>query len=184
MDSGLTLVDLAKFTGKDPNYYGRFVIEAIEQGEDLFELASLREVMPDKPIEFRLARRGILAMAEALYEGQPNRDIQFSPFRSETIGSYTYSTADSAIQHGIPTGVAWFDLSVERLRTQIPLVDNVSIHAFDRPFDLVTVNGEKYLPGPADWRSRYIANPSLDDAFLDRNFVDGTSSDAWGAPNP
>lgn len=149
MDTGLTLVDLSSFTGKETIYYERFVTEALSQAGDLFELASGLTELPDGGLDSRVAKRGVLAMAEALYEGQNSRDLRFSPFRTETIGSYSYSLATNAIVRGVPTGIDWFDLAVTQLRGNA--VSNSSVHAFDRPGDYAEgVDGEKILVGPAD----------------------------------
>lgn len=160
MESGLTLVDLAVFTGKPTNYYDRFVAEAIEQAEDLLELATGVDIMPDvsTKIIYRVTKRGILAMAEALYEGQNTRDMRFSPYRSETIGSYSYSIASGQISEGVPTGIGWFDLATTQLREDPVAVS--SIHVFDRPGDIKTVNGEEYLIGPADVEN-FRGSPSV-----------------------
>jgi hypothetical protein len=166
MDSGLTLIDLADFTGKATTYYGRYVTEALEQASDLFELATALEEMPDPGLNFRLAKRGILSMAEVLYEGQVVRDLRFSPFKSETIGSYTYSLAQAAVLEGIPTGISWFDLAVARLKTGVSTIGSSKIHVFDRPGDFVTTaDDETYLTGPADSNS-FKGSPSLRNRFL------------------
>jgi hypothetical protein len=160
MDTGLTLVELASFSGRETNYYGRFVAEAISQASDLFELATALTEMPEPGLNLRLAQRGVLAMAEMLYEGQAVRDLRFSPYKTETIGSYSYSLAESAVLQGIPTGISWFDLAVSRLKVGVSTVGNSSIHAFDRPGDLIEVGSETYLPGPADSNS-YKGSPSV-----------------------
>ncbi len=149
MDTGLTVTDLAAFTGQDASYYGAFVDEAIAQAEDLFELATGLTALPDPGLLLRLARRGVLAMAEAIYEGQQYRSLRFAPFKTQTIGSYSYAIAEKSVLSGVPTGVAWFDLAVRRLAV-VGVVSNVSTHAFDRPGDVVREDGEYYLVGPAD----------------------------------
>jgi hypothetical protein len=160
VETGLTLIELAKFTGKTTTYYDLYVGEAIEQASDLFELATSLTEMPEEGLNLRLARRGILAMAEILYEAQKHRDLRHSPFRSETIGSYSYSLAESKVLQGIPTGVSWFDLAVSRLKVGVSTIGNSSIHAFDRPGDLAEVGTETYLPGPADSNS-YRGSPVI-----------------------
>lgn len=153
MDSGLTEIDLAGFTGQSPDHYSDpFVMEALDQAGDLLELATR---IPTLPVEGsllgRMARRGILAMAESIYEGNVYRELRHSPFRSETIGSYTYSIASESVMRGIPTGVSWFDLAVERLlEGSTSGISNSSVSAFDRPGDVVDVNGRPILVGPAD----------------------------------
>lgn len=171
MDTGLTLVDLANFTGKDSTYYQRFVVEALIQAGDLFELATGLSELPDSGLSSRLAQRGVLSMAEALYEGQDSRDLRFSPFRSETIGTYTYSLAQNAVAQGIPTGISWFDLAVAQLRVEDSIVSD-SIRAFDRRGDTAEVNGDKILIGPAD-TNNFRGSP-----FVGRNtYVEHTHYD-------
>lgn len=150
MDSGLTEIDLAGFTGNDPARYGQFVYEALEQAGDLFELATGLLSLPTSGLDQRLARRGILAMAEAIYEGNNYRELRHSPFRSETIGSYNYQLFDASIRSGIPTGIAWFDMAVERLKVTFSAISGSAIAAFDRPGDLQLVDGRWILVGPAD----------------------------------
>lgn len=150
MESGLTAVELAGFTGETVAYYGDFVVEAIEQAEDLFELATGLSVLPVEGLSLRVARRGVLSMAEALYEGQQYRAMRFSPFRSQTIGSYSYTLAEQSVLAGVPTKVAWFDMAVRALAVSLP-VSVTSVRVFDRPGDLaVDTTGARYLIGPAD----------------------------------
>jgi hypothetical protein len=174
MDTGLTLIDLAAFTGKATTYYERYVTQSISQAEDLFEIATELTVLPESGLSLRLAQRGVLSMAEALYEGQASRDLRFSPFRSETIGSYSYSLASSVVAQGIPTGISWFDLAVSELR-QTPLVTSSSVRAFDRPGDYATdIHGNTYLVGPAD-TEYFRGSPSIVGRgyHSSPNYVDG-----------
>jgi hypothetical protein len=182
MDTGLTLIDLADFTGKATTYYGRYVTEALEQASDLFELATALEVLPDPGLNFRLAKRGILAMAEVLYEGQVVRDLRFSPFKTETIGSYNYSLAEAAVLQGIPTGISWFDLAVSRLRVGVSTIGSTKIHVFDRPGDFVTDAGsdEVYLPGPAD-SNTFRGSPPLRHGWAVGDIGDSYYEDVDGA---
>ena len=155
MELGLTEIDLARFTGKSPDHYtDPYVYEALAQAGDLLELASRVSVVPaEDTLLGRLARRGVLAMAEAIFEGNAVRDLRFSPFKSETIGSYTYSLAEGSVLAGIPTGISWFDVAVERLRlawSESGTISNSSISAFDRPKDVGTVGDRRILIGPAD----------------------------------
>lgn len=154
METGLTEIDLANFTGRGADYYGgsSFVLEALAQAGDLLEIATgLSTLPPETSLYGRLARRGVLAMADAIFEGNKYRDLRHSPFRSETIGSYTYSLAEGNVLAGIPTGISWFDLAVDRLRGVLqPGVSNSSIAAFPRPGDLGELEGSTVLIGPAD----------------------------------
>ncbi len=155
METGLTEIDLAGFTGKSPDHYADpYVYEALEQASDLLELATrIDRLPPEGTLLYRIARRGVLAMAEAIFEGNQVRDLRFSPFKSETIGSYTYSLAEGSVLSGIPTGISWFDAAVDRMRLEAGASDtisNSSISAFDRPGDTGTANGRPILIGPAD----------------------------------
>lgn len=156
MDSGYTENELAEFTGKDIDYYDTsFVVEALLQAGDLFEIATRIPTLPDvATLNGRLAKRGILAMAEAIYEGNQYRDLRTSPFKSETIGSYTYLLAEASVLKGIPTGISWFDLAVDRLawntNDTAQSVSSTSVAAFDRPGDVRQIGKDYILIGPAD----------------------------------
>lgn len=156
MDSGYTENELAEFTGKDIEYYDTsFVMEALLQAGDLFEIATRIPVLPNaSTLNGRLAKRGILSMAEAIYEGNQYRDLRTSPFKSETIGSYTYLLAEASVLKGIPTGISWFDLAVDRLAWNTSdgsqSVASSSVSAFDRPGDVRQIGGDYILIGPAD----------------------------------
>lgn len=152
MDSGLTEIDLSTFTGKGVEHYGSaYVLEALAQAGDLFELATGLLAFPaDGTLSGRLARRGVLQMAEAIFEGNTYRDLRYSPFRSEQIGSYNYAMAEGNVLAGIPTGISWFDLAVERLKADVQSISNSSIAAFPRPGDLARMDGQDILVGPAD----------------------------------
>lgn len=153
MDSGLTEIDLSNFTGRRPEYYSDvFVMEALLQAGDLFELATdLTTLPPDSTLNGRIARRGILAMAEALFAGNAYRDLRASPFKTETIGSYTYTLAEGNVLAGIPTGISWFDVAVSRLASDNGQgVSSVSTSVFDRPGDVALLDGRRILVGPAD----------------------------------
>lgn len=165
MDVGLTEIDMAQFTGKDPSEYGRYLYEALEQAGDLLELATGLTSVPSEGLVARIARRGILAMAEAIYEGNAFRDYRHSPFRSETIGSYTYSLAEGNVLAGIPTGISWFDVAVDRLtESSVPTISSSSISAFDRKGDIETSGGRPILVGPADTERFRQGPPTVDDS--------------------
>lgn len=156
MDAGLTEIDLAGFTGKSLAHYNDpFVVEALLQAGDLLEIATRVSVLPPvTTLLGRTARRGVLAMAEALFEGNQHRDLRFSPFKTETIGSYNYTLAEGSVLAGIPTGISWFDVAVDRLRTEMgvdgAVISNDAIAAFDRPGDTANLGGRPILIGPAD----------------------------------
>jgi hypothetical protein len=149
VETGLTVVELATFTGQDEAYYSSYVDEAILQAGDLFELATELDEMPeDDGIDLRIANRGVLAMAEAIYEGQSFRSLRFTPFRSETLGSYSYSIAERSVLSGVPTGISWFDAAVSRF-TSTP---TVSHSAFDNVFDDPRIWHPYETPQAYTWR--------------------------------
>ncbi|MFA7264859.1 MAG: hypothetical protein WC054_00865 [Candidatus Nanopelagicales bacterium] len=160
MDTGLTEIDLSNFTGQSPEHYDRpFVMEALAQAGDLLELAlssvSITELPPANTLLGRTARRGVLAMAEAIFEGNNHRDMRFSPFKTENIGSYSYTLAEQNVLAGIPSGVSWFDVAVSKLLDAAAdaftsTISNASISAFDRPGDIGWAGGRPILTGPAD----------------------------------
>jgi hypothetical protein len=155
MDPGLTEIDLSNFTGKSPDHYAdQFVYEALMQAGDLLELATRLSVLPSADTLLgRTARRGVLAMAEAIFEGNAHRDLRFSPFKNEVIGSYSYTLAEQSVLAGIPTGVSWFDVAVDRIvdaLSQTTAISNSSVAAFDRPWDTTALDGRTVLVGPAD----------------------------------
>jgi len=157
METGLTVDDLSGFTGQLSTYYDDYVIEALEQGGDLFELATELATLPESGLALRLARRAVLAMAEALYEGQQYRSLRFSPFRTQTIGSYSYALAEQSVLAGVPTKIAWFDMAVRILGPAA--VVSTSVHAFDRPGDEITIDEGRYLAGPADTEKHLYNRP-------------------------
>lgn len=170
MNTGLTVSDLAGFTGRTESYYGSFVVEALSQATDLFELATELPALPSDGLRLRIAVRGILEMAENIYEGQQYRELRFTPFRSQTIGSYSYQLAERAVLQGIPTGIAWFDNAVSLL-TLCPSTKSTSVSVFDRPGDVLEVNGRKYLLGPADARHESLI---LDSDSMDTSIWPGS----------
>lgn len=110
-----TVTDLSQVTGRPTASYTAFAAEAITQSFLLFKLATCLTDWPTDPDQAALARYAVLSMADALAIAQPYALTNGSPFQSETIGSYSYSKAQGAIKNGMPTGVSWFDLAVQKL---------------------------------------------------------------------
>lgn len=162
----LTAPDLAQFTGQDEFYYGKYVNIAIQQATDLFTMATCLDELPDiSTLDGRISRSAVLSMAEALYEGQAFRKLRFTPFQNETIGSYSYSLAQKNISSGIPTGIGWFDLAVDRLGicADTATITGSAVSVFDRPGDVrVGPDGSQYLIGPNDINRRQIIGSGLD----------------------
>jgi hypothetical protein len=111
-----TVADLATFKGRDSNSFSTFASEALDQATLLFYLATGLENYPDDVSLARLAKYGILDMADNIYLSQPYQEALASPYQSETIGSYSYSKTVKAIKKGDATGVTWFDMAVNRLK--------------------------------------------------------------------
>lgn len=113
-----TITDLAAFSGRDLNSFGDYAIEALTQATLLFYLATGLEEYPIDIQLAQLARYGILDMADKIYLSQPYREASASPYQSETIGTYSYSKAVSAVKKGDATNVMWFDLAVNKLQSK------------------------------------------------------------------
>jgi hypothetical protein len=148
MLSAPSTADLADFTGTDVSEYSAFAGQALAQATLLFELASGLTEYPTDAAQYALAINGICEMADKIYSSQPYAQALNSPFQSESIGSYSYSKAQKALSRGDLTGVAWFDLALQRLAVR-PLVEasastlfetmpewpaDTNLESFDRPF--------------------------------------------------
>jgi len=112
-----SVAELATFTGRASNTFGEFAVEALAQATLLFYLATDLESYPINPQLQMLAKNGILEMADKLYLGQPYQEASASPYQSETIGSYSYSKLTASVRKGDATGVMWFDLAVNKLKS-------------------------------------------------------------------
>jgi hypothetical protein len=113
-----TVADLATFTGRSSNAFGQYVYQALDQATLLFYLATDRTEYPSDSNLAMLAKNGILEMADKIYLSQPFQEAMASPFQSETIGSYSYSRTVAAVKKGDATGVMWFDLAVNKLKSE------------------------------------------------------------------
>jgi hypothetical protein len=111
-----TVVELANFTGRSSSSFGQYAVQALAQSTLLFQLATELTTFPEELALSTLAKNGILDMADKIYLNQPYRETTATPFQSETIGSYSYSKAVSAVKKGDSTGVMWFDLAVNKLK--------------------------------------------------------------------
>lgn len=112
-----SVAELATFTGRTSNTFGEFAEEALAQATLLFYLATDLESYPENSQLEKLAKNGILEMADKLYLGQPYQEASASPYQSETIGSYSYTKLTAAVRKGDATGVMWFDLAVNKLKS-------------------------------------------------------------------
>lgn len=110
-----TADDLAAVTGNLKESYPPFATEALLQATLLFKMGTCLSDFPTGELDSQLARYAILHMADAIVQVQPHQEALYSPFSSETIGSYSYSKLQRAAQAGLPTGVSWFDMAIEQL---------------------------------------------------------------------
>jgi hypothetical protein len=111
-----TIGELSSFSGRSSVTFSEYADEALAQATLLFYLATDLEEYPENPQLLRLAKNGILSMADKIYLSQPYQEASASPFQSETIGSYSYSRITAAVKKGDATGVMWFDLAVNKLK--------------------------------------------------------------------
>ncbi len=114
-----TVAELATFSGRATNTFTDYAVEALAQATLLFYLATDLNDYPTDVNLAKLAKNGIMDMADKIYLGQPHRQASASPYQSETIGSYSYSKAATSIKKGDATGVMWFDLAVNKLKEEI-----------------------------------------------------------------
>ncbi len=90
--------------------------DALQLATDLMALATGITEYPSDPVLARVVRKGILDMAWYLTVQSDNKAEKFTPFTSETIGSYSYSKQMyTAVRKGADTGVDLFDLAVSYL---------------------------------------------------------------------
>src|SRR3954467_4057026 len=136
-----TVAELASFTGRASNTFSSFAVEALSQATLLFYLATDLEAYPLNEQLNKLAKNGILDMADNIYLSQPYQEASASPYQSETIGSYSYSRSVKAVKKGDATGVMWFDLAVNKLKAGGSTIgSNGSIEGME--WDGIAVNGE------------------------------------------
>lgn len=91
-----------------------FAEEALRQATVLLETFTCLEAYPDAgTVDYDIVSNAICDMALALFLSQPHLPARFSPYQSESIGSYSYSRASSLIQQGLPTNVGWFDRALQ-----------------------------------------------------------------------
>lgn len=114
-----SVADLATFTGRPQGSFTAYATEALSQAALLLRIATGITEYPSDPDLAQLAKNGIMDMADKLYLSAPHKEMTMGPFQSETIGSYSYTmkSLTTKIQKGNDTGVLWFDLAVETLKT-------------------------------------------------------------------
>jgi len=127
------------------------------QAELLYKIGTCTgNTWPDDPTSQKLAEMAVLSMADAIYLAQPFQKILSNPFSSESIGSYSYSKVSGAVMSGIPTGVAWFDLAVNKLGqcdivAGIPIGGGIEAFEWDADFTKGHLPGNVRLLSPKDF---------------------------------
>jgi hypothetical protein len=111
----LTKKELAAFSGRPEQSYTKYSDQALLQATMLFKIGTCLAALPDNQTEQDLARLAILSMADSIFLSQAYQKAAASPFSSESIGSYSYSKAASAVSKGGTTGIMWFDLAVQQM---------------------------------------------------------------------
>lgn len=158
-----TIQDLATFTGRQTTDFNSYVTEALAQATLLFYLATDLNDYPENTSLATLAKNGILDMADKIYLGQPYREVSASPYQSETIGSYSYSKAATAIKRGDATGILWFDLAVNKLKAGSNTIGaSGSIQGMEWDNIEYTAEGNAKLVGPKDQKGPYSGTWELD----------------------
>lgn len=113
-----TRQDLANLTGRPLASFPQTFVEAsaIPQAMLLFKMGTCLASPDDLTDEQKqLVDFAIVFMADAIHLTAPYQRVKYTPFNSESIGSYSYSRAAAAVSIGKVTGVDWFDLAVQQL---------------------------------------------------------------------
>lgn len=162
-----TVVDLANFTGRASNSFGSFAQEALAQATLLFYLATGLSEYPNTPELLTLSQYGIMDMADKIYLGQQYAETKASPFQSETIGSYSYSKLTNSVKKGNDTGVTWFDIAVQKLKSASErIAQSGSIEGMEYDGLGVTGDGKYKIIGASGTHSEH-RNPWDIDTFED-----------------
>lgn len=155
--------DLADYTGKAESALPAYATESLVQARLLFRLATCLGdgAWPDDQDMSDLAWYAVMSAAEYLMLQQPYREIVAGPFMSENMGSYSYAKGrnfdtakvKSAIQAGLPTGITWFDMAVDRLGQceTVARVEHGSIQLFEHDLPTETLpDGTTRIIGPEE----------------------------------
>jgi hypothetical protein len=152
-----TIADLAQFTGRAEATFTAFADQALTQATLLFSLVTQCSDYSDDPNLRALARNAIMEMADRMYLEQPHAVDRSSPFTSETIGSYSYSTSGAAAalasKDGRPTGLFWWDLAIDELSCAVgrSKVMSGSVTGMERADLYIDGNGQRHILGPGDF---------------------------------
>lgn len=109
--------EFALYTGQSSDSFTEYAETAFGQSVLLFKLATgLIDSVPDSPSYVaELVSNALMSMTEYLYYRQKHAEVISSPYRSESLGSYSYTLMLAAIRAGEDTGVSWFDIAVVQL---------------------------------------------------------------------
>lgn len=111
-----TVQDLATFATKEVDEFDEeYANTHIAQASILLRVATCLSDPPTDPFKLELWKSAVLDMALKLDITSNYRSAKYSPFSSETIGSYNYSIALTKIKEGADTGVMWFDIAIAQL---------------------------------------------------------------------
>lgn len=126
--------------------------QSLDQAMDLMVIAAGSDVPPESALDLRIIKNGICQLAEAIIRTLPERHMAASVISKESAGNYSYSTVRGLILQGIPVGLLWFDLAVDKLQELNHTTPNASISTtvFENEHILVDTNGKKHLLGPLD----------------------------------
>lgn len=131
--------DLANFTGRPAASFPTTFItmSAFPQATLLFKMATCL-ASPDalSDDQKQMVDFAILSFADAIHLDAPYQAAKASPFNSESIGSYSYGKAATAVSKGASTGVFWFDRAVSELSVcdaldGIPMSTGIEIFEYD-----------------------------------------------------
>lgn len=169
-----TVAELSAFTGRATVTFGAFAVEALAQATLLFTLATELEFYPLDENLVRLAKYGIMDMADKIYLSQPYQEATASPYQSETIGSYSYSKSVQAVKKGDATGVMWFDLAVNKLSHGDSIGATGSIEGME--WDGLTTSSSgrakiagatgSHRDGRSAWEMDTYSGPEIDPEYL------------------
>lgn len=127
---------------------------SIQQGADLFFLATELKIEPIIAVEVRVKNNGILAMAEYLILTAGKKAVIYGPMLREQIGSYSYEKMMNITQ-GTATGVLWFDAAVKYFQSKDPLSSTTSVFEKDDHMLWKDSDGNLYVLGPGERHKRH-----------------------------
>lgn len=149
----IPLADVAKQTLRAATSYVDLLLqEALDQAADLLEYVTKNSAFPAAgTLEYRIVKRGIIALADAIYLTMPTITVTLSPYERENLGQYSYAKAHRAAVNGNPLGLPWWDMAVEVLSGQADAAVSESIHLFDENHgQYETTEGRHLMLGPED----------------------------------